>query len=398
MRCHKSLHTTFSIEEKVLLIIKNVSIFDGNSIQKNKTVIASNKKIIDIKPSFNHITHSSKNTKIIEGHNNLLIPGFIDVQVNGGGGCLFNKNPTTNSLKKIFTAHLKYGTTSFFPTVLSDTYEITKKAISTVGKQIGTQKTGVVGIHLEGPFLNVMKKGIHPTKHIKLQSDEYLKLFLKTTISKKLITIAPEMLNKEAIAELIKSGFYTFSGHTNAHSKEMQKYFKMGISGITHLFNACSQISARDVGVVGASLLNPKIMSTLIVDNHHVSDDALKIAFKLKDAKKFMLISDAMELIGTTKKSFKLFGEMISLKDKLLKNQSNTLAGAHLTMLWAFQNLLKKKLVSQHEAMSMTSSNQAEFFGLKNKGAILPNYDANMVLINKNDFKLLKVIFYGKLV
>lgn len=381
-----------------MIIIKNVSLFDGTSIQKNKHVVISKSKIYDIKNSVTRLPSTLNGIQVIDGKGNFLIPGFIDIQVNGGGGVFANRSPNPTNLKKIFNAHLKYGTTSIFPTFISDSLENLEKFILAVNTVCKTKNSGILGMHIEGPFLNHAKKGIHPKHHIIPPTPDFFKILSSTKAPHCLVTLAPEMVSEEFIQKLLKKNIHVFAGHTNATGEEIKKAFHSGITGVTHLFNACSQMTARDVGVVGTSLLNKDVLCSLIVDGHHISYDALKIAFNVKEAKKFALISDAMEILGTDQTSFKLFNDEIFLKKNTLRNSDGTLAGAHLTILWAFQNLMRKKLVTLPEAIGMTSSNQAEHFGIKNKGAILPTYDANMLLIDKKNFNLLQVIFSGKLV
>lgn len=378
-----------------MIIIKDVSIFDGNSIKKNKNVYLSKNKIVDIK---NNISHSGveKSVEIIEGKGNFLIPGFIDVQINGGGGFLLNREPTAQALKKIFYSHLKYGTTSFFPTFISDTLSRLKKCVLVVENAQNDKESGIVGFHIEGPFLNKMKKGIHAERNVIPFSTEWLNVISKIKVPHVMITLAPEIIEPGIIEKLVKKKIHVFAGHTNASAEEMKKAFTSGVSGVTHLFNACSQISARDVGVVGASLLKKNILCSVIVDGKHVSYDALKIALKVKEPKHFVLVSDSMESVGTDLKEFNMFGEKIYVEQNTLKNEAGTLAGSHLTMLWAFQNTIRKKLVSFEDAIRMSSTNQAEFFKLKNKGVVVPGYDANLLMIDKNNLELLNVIFFGK--
>ncbi len=380
-----------------MLIIKNVSIFDGNSIIPDKTVLIQKKQIFDIISNTKTLSQTIHNKQVIDGKGNLLIPGFIDLQINGGGGELFNHNPSVASLKKIFAAHLKYGTTNFFPTLISDSFATLNRGLHAVESGIKKATSGILGMHFEGPFLNVEKKGIHPESHIQTYSKEILDLMLNSSLSKVLVTLAPEIVLKSDMQKLYKKNIFVFAGHTNATGREMQQAFKNGVCGLTHLFNASSQMTARNIGAVGATLLDQNSFNTVIADSIHVSNDMLRLAFKLKEAKNFALISDAMQSVGTRKKTFSLFKEKIFLKDSSLQNKNGTLAGAHLTMLWAFQNIMKKKLMTLSDAIGMTSTNQAKYLGLKNKGAVLPGFDANLLLLDQSNLKLLNVIFLGKL-
>lgn len=382
-----------------LTIIKNVSLFDGIQIKKHKTVLISNDKILDIKtyaPTGSKYNTQYDSINIIDGKENLLTPGFIDIQVNGGGGVLFNDEPTMHGVQKIFESHLKYGTTSILPTFISDSFENLKKSIITIENLCKIRNSGILGLHIEGPFLNIKKAGIHPIDHLLEPSKEWSFLLLKANIPTLLVTLAPEMVSQNFISALVKHGIHVFAGHTNATEKIMKDAFDSGIRGITHLFNACSQITARDIGVVGSALLNKNILCSLIIDGHHLSYDALKLAFAIKDSQQFILISDAMPTVGSKLKEFLLFKEKLYLQQNRLCNANGVLGGAHLTMFWAFKNLIKQKLVKIEDAIKMTSTNQAKFFNLKNKGAVLPNHDANLLLLDKNSFNILKIFFFGE--
>lgn len=386
------------MKANTLIIIKNVSIFDGSQIKKDKTVIIYNDKIQDIK---NSVPTSVKYhgrldlIKQIDGKGHFLIPGFIDIQVNGGGDVLLNDAPTIEGIQKIFDTHLKYGTTSILPTLISDSFSTVQRCLLTIQKLCSIEKSGILGAHIEGPFLSVEKSGIHPKHNLSLPSKKWLELFINSNISKLLVTLAPEIVSKKFIQSLVKNGIYVFAGHTNANEAVIKNAFDNGVSGVTHLFNACSQITSRDAGVVGAALLNKNILCSFIVDGQHVSYDTLRLALRLKDYQKCVLVSDAMPSVNSKKQEFILFKEKIYRHKNKLCNADGVLAGAHLTMLWAFQNLLKHKLAKFEEAVAMTSSNQAEFFRFSHKGAVLPNYDANLLLIDKNTFNILKIIFFG---
>ena len=382
-----------------MLCIENALLFDGEVFKKNKKIFIKDKKIHDISSK-----KTCKNLKTIDAKENIVCPGFIDIQVNGGGGFFFNEAFSVENFKKISLTHAKFGTTAFLPTFITDNKTKIPMFIQALNNALKQKIPGIIGIHIEGPFINTDKKGIHAAEHIRTPTELDIQELKKVIDCIKVITIAPEKVSKEFINILLKNNFNIFAGHTLATFNEMQNAFKLGITGITHLFNACSQLGSREPGVIGSFILNEKPWAGIIADGYHVSFDTLKVVLKAKEAKKFILVSDAMPPVGTELDKFKIYAKDIFVEKGKYVDKSGTLAGSALTIHQALQNVLQHKLVSVSEALQMTSTNAADCLGIskKNKiglkGRLIPNFDADIVILNKKNFNILNVIQLGEVI
>ncbi|WP_186645900.1 N-acetylglucosamine-6-phosphate deacetylase [Fluviispira vulneris] len=384
-----------------MLCLKNARIFDGISFIKKKNIIISEGTIKDLS---NRKINKNIN-KEIDLKENIIAPGFIDIQLNGGGGAFFNETPTQAALLKISRAHILHGTTSFLPTLITDDYSKIPLAVQTINKCISEKMPGILGIHFEGPFISKEKNGIHAKQFIRTPSLEEIKLMTSLKNCKTLITIAPEIMGSDQIKSLLKKNITIFAGHTNASFNQMNNAFDLGIKGVTHLFNACSQFGSREPGVVGAFLLNDKAWCGIIADGLHVSFDSLRLAFKIKNRNKFILVSDTMAPFGTNMKNFFINDNEIFVRDGKYVNSDGTLAGAALSIYEAFKNLIKNKLVSLEEALPMTSTNAAECLEIDGshkhsmmRGRILPGFAADLVVLDKSNLKIKNVIQSGKII
>lgn len=376
-----------------MLLIKNVSVFDGEQLKKDKCVWVEKGKIKDIT-----IEESSYHaTQTLDGQGQILAPGFIDIQVNGAGGCAFNVTQTLETLETMARTHLQFGTTSFLPTLITSEPQVLKQALQAVqSAQAQPHLKGVLGIHLEGPFLNPEKKGIHNPSAMHAPRADEIDLICQAQCGIKLVTLAPEKGDEQSLHTLVQNGVVVFLGHSNATYAIAEHAFTQGVRGVTHLFNACSPFTSREPGVVGAALLNENAWCSIIADGVHVSFDSLKLALRVKNKKKFILISDSMELLGTSRTQFKLDERDIFLKDGKYVDAHGTLAGAHLSVHQALQNILKHKLASLTEALAMSSTNAAACLRVDHQlGRIMPGYVANLVLLNRDNHSLLRVIRYG---
>ena len=244
----------------------------------------------------------------------LLVPGFIDTQVNGGGGVLFNDDPGVDAIAAIGAAHRRYGTTGFLPTLISDDLEIIDQAIDAVEAAIVQGVPGVLGIHIEGPFLNVRRKGIHDADKFRVLEDAQIERLTRLRGGRTLITLAPEKTTPEMIGRLTAAGARVAAGHTDADYVTMHAAFAAGVSGVTHLFNAMSPLQNRAPGVVGAALENQDAWCGIIVDGHHVDPVTLKLALRCRPLDRFMLVTDAMPSVGADTGHFKLQGRRINVR------------------------------------------------------------------------------------
>lgn len=311
----------------------------------------------------------------------LLLPGFIDVQVNGGNGVLFNNAPNVDAIREIGVAHRKYGTTGFLPTLISDDLSVVKKAIAATREAMTDGVPGVLGIHLEGPFLNEAKKGAHDASKFRILDDSAVTLLSSLGVGKTLVTIAPEMTSPEMIGRLLSAGVIVSAGHTNANYEQMRAALDAGVTGFTHLFNAMSPFGSREPGVVGAALQDQHSWCGIIVDGHHVHEASLHVALAAKRNDRFVLVTDAMPSVGMTDKQFELDGRTITVSGGKCLAPDGTLAGSDLDMASAIRNATTMLGCDLEEAVRMASQYPAEFLGLDAElGQIKPGYRANLVL------------------
>jgi N-acetylglucosamine-6-phosphate deacetylase len=313
----------------------------------------------------------------------LLIPGFIDTQVNGGGGILFGDAPSVESLRKISQAHAQFGTTAFLPTLISGTFDLIRAAIDAVDAAIAQNVPGVVGIHIEGPFLNPARKGIHDDANFRKLDADALALLASAKRGKTVVTLAPEQTTPDMIAALVKAGVIVSLGHTDATWRQAQAALDAGATGFTHLFNAMSPLKAREPGAVGAALDHAASWCGIIVDGHHVDPATLRVALACKKAARLMLVTDAMPSVGAAHKDFVLQGRRIAVKDGVCRGPDGTLAGSDLDMASALRNSMKFLGVDLNEACAMASRNPAAFLGLADEmGTIRNGQRANFVLLD----------------
>lgn len=313
----------------------------------------------------------------------MLVPGFIDTQVNGGGDALFNADPSVDTIRRIGEAHLQFGTTGFFPTLVSDDLDVVRAGIAAVDAAIEAGVPGVLGIHIEGPFINVARKGIHDAGKIRPIDDEGIAALSSLKRGRTLVTLAPETVGREAIARLVANGVVVAAGHTAGSYAEILSGIDAGVTGFTHLFNAMSPLGSREPGAVGAALHAPGIWCSLIVDGLHVSPVTLGLALRCKPAERFILVSDAMPTTGGMRGSFVLNGRTIYARDGRLVDDDGVLAGADLDMISAVRNAHRILGVPLTDAVMMASGNPADFMGLGGAiGRIAPGLSASLLTLS----------------
>lgn len=364
----------------------NGKIFTGEHWLTNHAVIIDGEKIVTVCES-NHLPTNLDQKIDLQGQR--LIPGLIDTQVNGGGGLLFNDAPTVDTLRVIAQAHRQFGTTGFYPTLISDDLTIVANAIAAVHQAIAEKVPGVLGIHLEGPFLNPERKGVHDASKFKIIDETAFELLTSLTLGKTLITIAPELTTPEMIARLVNAGVVVGAGHSAANYEQTKTALAAGLSSFTHLFNAMTPLTSREPGMVGAALEDKNSWCGIIVDGHHVHPTTLKITHNAKAAGKLVLVTDAMPSVGASDKNFMLYGELIQCKNGKLTTAAGTLAGSDLNMLAALKNTVELVGIDLDEAIQMASQYPAAMMGEKTLGAIKPGYNASMILIDE-DLKLIR--------
>jgi N-acetylglucosamine-6-phosphate deacetylase len=314
----------------------------------------------------------------------LLVPGFIDTQVNGGGGMLFNDGPDSESIRTIGDAHRRFGTTAFLPTLISDDLDVIASAVAAVRSAIESGTPGVLGIHIEGPFLNRARRGVHDAKHLRKLDADVIPLLSSLHNGRTIVTLAPEMTSPEVIAELTRRGVIVCAGHSNATFSQATRAIEHGLRGFTHLFNAMSPLAPREPGVVGAALYDESTWCGIIVDGHHVDPVTLQLAMRCKRHDRFMLVTDAMPPVGNGAGSFVLQGKTIRVVDGVCRDEQGTLAGTALDMMAAVRNAVSMLGVDLAEALRMASEYPADFLGLGHElGRIAPGHRAHLALIDE---------------
>lgn len=313
----------------------------------------------------------------------VLLPGFIDVQVNGGGGVLFNDAPTVDSVRRIARAHQPFGTTGMLPTLISDDLDVVHQGLAAVAEAIDSGVAGVLGIHIEGPFLNRERRGIHDAHKIQAMTAEIIDDLTPLKNGCTLLTVAPETLEPGMVQALCDKGFLLSAGHSNAAFGQVKDAIGQGLRGFTHLFNAMSQVTPREPGMVGAALDSESSWAGIIADGHHVSDAALRIAYRCKGPDKLMLITDAMPPVGSAETGFTLMGRSITVKNGVCMDSNGTLAGAALDMASALRNIMRITGCGLDEASQMASASPAAFLGReKELGRIRPGSRADFVVLD----------------
>lgn len=312
----------------------------------------------------------------------LLVPGFIDTQVNGGGGVLFNDSPTVEAIAAIGAAHRPFGTTGFLPTLISDDLAVVDRAMRAAEQAIEAGVPGVLGVHIEGPFLNVKRKGIHNPAKFRVLDDAALDLLGSLKHGRTLVTLAPETTTPDMVRRLTEARVIVSAGHTNAAYGTVRKALAAGLTGFTHLFNAMSPLTSREPGVVGAALESQTAWCGIIVDGRHVDPAVLRIALRTRPLDRFMLVTDAMPTVGMTDKAFDLQGRRIHVVDGVCVDEHGTLAGSDLDMAAAVRNAIRMLGLSVAEAVGLASASPAAFLGLSSaRGTISPGQAADLALL-----------------
>ena len=312
-----------------------------------------------------------------------LLPGFIDTQVNGGGGALFNDAPTVETIATIGAAHRAYGTTGFLPTLISDDLATVAQAIAAVDAAIEAGVPGVLGIHIEGPFLSEERKGVHDASKFRTLDDASIDLLASARCGRTLVTLAPETTTPQMIARLAAAGVTVAAGHTNATYDVLTGALEAGVTGFTHLFNAMSPLTSREPGAVGAALESQGSWCGIIADGRHIHPAVLRIAFAAKRRDRFMLVTDAMPSVGMADKRFTIQGRPIRVVDGVCVDENGTLAGSDLDMAGAVANAVRMAGLPLEEAASMASTYPAAFLGLgEGYGRIAVGARADLVLLD----------------
>jgi len=366
-------------------------IFDGISVRHNAAVLVEGEDIARIVQRA-EVPRDTPVHALPKGA--WLAPGFIDVQVNGGGDVLFNDSPTPEAVATIAHAHRKFGTTGLLPTLITDAAEKMPAAIDAVQSAMD-REPGVLGIHLEGPFISPERPGVHETKFIRTITPSDLALLTKRRRGVMLVTLAPEQMPKGAIAQLAKAGVRVSLGHSIATYEQTRAAMSEGLTGFTHLFNAMPPILGREPGPVAAALESSDAFYGLIVDGEHVDLASLRLALRGLGCP--MLVTDAMPPVGGSRPTFRLYSNEIAVSGGKLTRKDGTLAGAFLTMAEAVNNCVQMLGLRLEAALTLASLNPATFLGLSNRfGLFAPGYRADMVAFHPEQVEVIETWVSGK--
>lgn len=367
-------------------------IFDGDKIRDGLAAIVEGARIRDVVTA-GRIAADVERRDLGGG---LLAPGFIDVQVNGGGGALLNDTPSAETVKRIAASHRKFGTTGLLPTVITDAPEITEQAVAAVRQARAAGVPGVLGIHIEGPFLDPARKGAHEARFIRAMTEADVARLAHADCGAVMLTLAPNKVALAFVAKLAAAGILVSLGHSDAMAAEAQAALAVGARSFTHLFNAMSQMSGREPGMVGAALSDAGSYCGLIADGHHVHDAALKVALAAKARDRMILVSDAMPTAAGGPDRFELQGRTVTRRNGRLQLEDGTLAGSNLTMDEAVRYCTQKLGVSLEDALRMASLNPAAFLKRDRElGRIAPGYLASLVHLS-DDLQVLQTWIDGK--
>ncbi|WP_029618976.1 N-acetylglucosamine-6-phosphate deacetylase [Pseudorhizobium marinum] len=364
-----------------LSAIRGARIFDGETWHEDAALVVSGGRVASIVAE----AEIPADAELVSSGGGILVPGFVDLQVNGGGGVMLNDQPTVEGLRTICRAQARFGTTALLPTLITDTPETTAAVIAAGRQAVAQNMPGFAGLHLEGPHLSLARKGAHDPALIRPMDAADLDLLLscRDVFPAMMITVAPENVTEEQVSRLAAAGFVLSLGHTDAGFDTVERYAKAGASTVTHLFNAMSPLGHREPGMVGAALDNGHLHAGLIADGIHVHPAAMSLALRAKQGPgRIFVVTDAMSPIGTDLTSFTLNGREILRRDGRLTLADGTLAGADIDMLASVHFLHRTLALPLEEALRMVSAYPAEAARLgQRKGALKPGYDADFVLL-----------------
>ncbi len=359
------------------------AVFDGEECRPGFAVVIGGSKICAVLPR-EQLSPSIPTRILPEGA--WLAPGFIDVQVNGGGDVLFNDEATVEGIAAIAAAHRKFGTTSLLPTLITDTQDKLRAALDAADKA-AAENPSVAGVHIEGPFISPEKPGVHNPALIRPPTPHDLELLIAPRRGVTLVTLAPERVPAGFIAELVKAGVRVSLGHSMANYQQTKAALAEGLIGFTHLFNAMPQLLSRDPGPIAAALEAPGAWFGMIVDGEHAHPAMLRLA--LRGVAHLMLVTDAMPPVGGSKAEFMLYGQKIVSREGRCLREDGTLAGASLTMAAAVRNCVELLGVALPRALRFASAEPARFLGLDaTLGRLKPGYRADMAAFDPETLQI----------
>ncbi|MFC4701252.1 N-acetylglucosamine-6-phosphate deacetylase [Glaciecola siphonariae] len=324
------------------------------------------------------------NLSHVASSHDVLVPGFIDIQVNGGGDVLFNETPNASALKHMFSAHQQFGTAAMLPTLITDNIEKMQSAADAISDVRTTMASAIVGVHFEGPWLNTTKKGVHKADFIRTPVDAELAILRRSDLGKVMVTLAPENVPVEIIRQMCDDGIIVFLGHSNATAAQVEAALDAGAIGFTHLYNAMSPMQSRAPGMVGAALSAQHAYAGLIVDGYHVEPTCCHVAYLAKGKDKLILVTDAMALAASSNTDVAFFDTSIHKHKGKLSTPDGTLAGSCLTMIDAVKNACTACQIALEQSIYMASETPAKLLGLEaSHGAIKVGAFAHLLALDE---------------
>lgn len=376
------------INKNKRIIIINGTIITPFHLVSGKAIIVEKGRIKEIVNKEELCTTALTGAEVIKGKDKYIVPGYIDIHVHGGGGSdVMDGN--YEAINQIAIAHSHFGTTSFLPTTMTMSKDKIIRSLRSICKAVkkGTEGAEILGIHMEGPYINPEKKGAQKEDDIKKISIEgFLEFNQASGNLIRLVTIAPEMPGAIGLIKyLYKQGIIASVGHTNATYVQTQAGIQAGLSHVTHTFNAMRELHHREPGVVGAALTSPELTVEVIADGIHIHPVVLKILTKIKKGEEIVLITDAMRAAGLKEGTYDLGGQEVIVAKGQARLKDGTLASSVLTMDKAVKNMVNKVGIQLPKAIQMASFNPARSIGIDDKkGSLEPGKDADIVILNKN--------------
>lgn len=358
-------------------------IFTGSEWLEDTAIVIQDDRIVELTPA----TRIPTGVLPLDFRDCFIAPGFIDLQVNGGGGVRFGDETSPDAIAKIAAAHAKFGTTKLLPTLITDTFEATARALEGGLAAHNRRVPGFLGLHLEGPHLSLKRKGAHNPSFIRPMTGEDLKLLCdyRSNAGFLLTTVAPENVTTQQVRALAEAGVIISIGHSDASASTVKDYFDAGASMVTHLFNAMSQLGNREPGIVGAALTDGRVSAGLIADGIHVDPDTVKIALRAKVSPgEIFLVTDAMQTTGTDLSSFKLDGRTIQRSEGSLRLEDGTLAGADVDMLSSVKYVHDRLGLPLDQALLLASTAPAKSASVDHfLGYLKPGFVADFVVLSE---------------
>lgn len=341
---------------------RNGRLFDGTRLLEGYAARFEGGVLSDLCPD----TQCPASLEEIDLGGDILFPGYVDLQVNGGDGILFNDDPSVAGVRRIAAAHRRLGVTSLLPTLITDTRDVTRAAIDAVRKAVREGVPGIAGLHLEGPHLSVARKGAHDPTLIRPMEVEDLQALVEAAEQLPVlkVTVAPENVTEEQVQTLSRAGILVSLGHTDADFATCRRYAAAGARCVTHLFNAMSQLGNREPGLVGAALADGELSAGLIADAVHVHPETIRAAWSAKTGPgSIFLVSDAMAVAGSDLTEFELGGRLIRRREGILTLEDGTLAGADLELTTALRVMVNDVGIDLAAALLGATSVPAELIG-----------------------------------